>query len=166
MDEQKNQNLTGNNSKPTYLSSENPDALANPDIKTTTVSVTPDTESEFSNNSSVKPQDKITGMEINDPSIPPKPQETFVGRESKMESNAALDEYKAAISQPLPQTSYPPQAAFTPPQPIVTQKEIIYREGGGGSFLGNLFWQLFNCVGCLLFLISIAVIVVVFWINF
>src|SRR5690606_21533102 len=107
----------------------------------------------------INPSEKLMGFEVEDPTRP-STSAVPVGTQAPFDGNLVTPHPTNE-----PQTSFPANEPYQPPQPVV-QKEVIYREASGGSFITNLFWQLFNCLGCALFIVSVAIIALVFWINF
>jgi hypothetical protein len=77
----------------------------------------------------------------------------------------------STASMPIPQQMVLPTREPVPEvkpisEVVVKPKEkIVYKERGGG-IIGDMFWRLFNCMGCLLFLVGLLIISLAYWINF
>lgn len=153
------------NQRPVFLSSENPDTLSNPEVK-----VIPSNANQF-----VQPQENI----------PPSVNLSGLTSDSNVANsrpNLVQDpgfqngsQVQSQNYQPSPSVTFAPNPnpvapvankAVEPIRETVVKEKIVYKDGGGSNFFGNILAKLFNCIGCTLFIVSILIIAFVYFVNF
>ena len=148
-----NQNSGSITPKPSYLSSESPDTLANPEIKTTSVGQTP--VSSLNGNTFTN---SVGNIEVE-----PAP---YPGQPINQPQNYSQPQYLQPTAPAYPMQ----QPQYLKPEPVapittIKEREVIYKNSEG-NIITNILGQLVNCFGRLLFIVSAAIIAIVFWINF
>lgn len=161
------------NTKPTFLSSENPDVLKNFDISTTPVQQKPSPTSELYSSPYSEPQNQNTPNQLQQsfpPQIQNQSQDTFAAQSRLPQqfppvqtSEQNTQETNPIVYRQAPLTS---PVSSTIVDPLKSETKVVYKEKKGSGFLGNLFSQIFNCSGCFLFFLVILIGLFVYILNF
>ena len=159
------------NTKPIFLSSENPDVLKNFDISITPVQQTSTPASDLYPYS--EPQNQNTPNQLQQsfpPQIQNQSQDTFAAQSGLPQQfpPVQISEQNTQEANPIVYRQAPVTNPASSPivDPLKSETKVVYKEKKGSGFLGNLFSQIFNCSGCFLFFLAILIGLFIYILNF